>query len=88
MDLVCISCSPNTPSHFSNLMWVRIRHNTRKLNIWSCNRNGVGNRLQVLAVLLPLVFISVGNFCDMYLLVRISHLAKKFPQLRFHHEIR
>lgn len=32
--------------------------------------------------------ISVGNFSDMHLLVRILHLAKKFPQGHFHHETR
>ncbi len=45
-------------------------------------------RLQVFAVLLPLVFISVVNCSDMYLLVRISRLATKFPQVRFRHEVR
>ncbi len=53
-----------------------------KRKIWSCNHKCV------LAVLPPLVFISVGNCSDMYLLVRISHLVKKFPQVRFRHEIR
>lgn len=36
--------------------------------------------LQVLNALPSLVFISVGNCKDMYLLVGILHLTKKFPQ--------
>ncbi len=42
-----------------------------KWNIWSCNHNCVRKQLQVLAVLPPLVFISVRNCSDMYLLFHI-----------------
>ncbi len=60
-----------------------------KPNIWSCNHNIFSQRrLQMLNVLLPLVLVSVGNCRDMYLLVRILRLAKKFPLVHFHHEIR
>jgi len=37
------------------------------------NYNCVQKRLQVHAVLLPLVFISDGNCSDVYILVRISN---------------
>ncbi len=42
-----------------------------KQNIWSCNHNCVGKLLQVLAVILPLVFISVGNCSDVYILAHV-----------------
>ncbi len=38
--------------------------------------------------LLPLVLIYFGNCSDMYLLVRISRLAKKCPQVQLCHETR
>ncbi len=50
-----------------------------KWNMWSWNHNYLCKWLQVLTVLPPLVLISVGNCSDMYLLARISHLAKKVP---------
>lgn len=51
------------------------------VNIRSCDHNCVQKCLQVLAVSPPLLFISVGNCYDMYLLLHILHFAKNFQQV-------